>query len=112
VRAGKLRVLAVTSEKRLPYLPDVPTIAESGYPGFEFHGIMLLLAPAGTPRSIIDKLNGEIQSILQEPAVQATYVSSGADPLSGSPGDAAAVIRREVEVNGAIVRELGLSLDE
>jgi tripartite-type tricarboxylate transporter receptor subunit TctC len=112
IKAGKVRALAVASRERNPALPDVPTLAEAGFPDFQFHGIMLLLAPAGTPRGIVEIINREVQAILKEPAVRTTYLNSGADPISGSPEDAAAVIRREFEVNGAIVRELGLRLDE
>jgi tripartite-type tricarboxylate transporter receptor subunit TctC len=112
VKGGKVRALAVASKERNPSLPDVPTFAESGYAGFEFHGIMLLLAPAGTPREIVDLLNREVQAILRDPAVRTTYTASGADPVTGSPEDAAAVIRHEYEVNGAIVRDLKLKFDE
>jgi tripartite-type tricarboxylate transporter receptor subunit TctC len=112
IQAGKVKALAVASRVRNPSLPDLPTVAESGYPGFEFHGIMLLLAPAGTPRHVIDILNREVQAILKEPEVRASYAASGADPLSGTPEETAALIRRELEVNGGIVREFGLSLDD
>ena len=66
VRSGALRVLAVTTEKRLPELPDVPTIAELGYPGYEISSWQGVFAPAGTPKDIIDKLNGEIVAMLQD----------------------------------------------
>jgi tripartite-type tricarboxylate transporter receptor subunit TctC len=112
IQAGKVKALAVASPARNPSLPNVPTVAESGYPGFEFHGIMILLAPAGTPRSVIDILSREMRAILAEPDVRAWYASSGADPVWGTPEDTAALIRREYEINGGLVRELGLSLDE
>jgi len=112
IQAGKVKALAVASRARIATLPNVPTVAESGYPGFEFHGIMLLLAPAGTPRSIVDLLNREIRVILNEPEVRAFYASSGAEPVSGTPEETADLIRREFEINGGIVKELGLSLDE
>lgn len=112
IKAGKVRALAVASKERNPSMPNVPTFAESGFPGFEFHGIMLLLAPAGTQREVVDLLNREVQAILREPAVRTTYLNSGADPISGSPEDAAAVIRREMEMSGTIVRELGLKFEQ
>jgi tripartite-type tricarboxylate transporter receptor subunit TctC len=112
IQAGKVKALAVAAPVRNPALPNVPTVAESGYPGFEFHGIMILLAPAGTPRSVVDILNREMRAILAEPDVRAWYASSGADPLWGTPEDTAALIRREYEVNGGLVRELGIRLEE
>ncbi len=112
IQAGKVRALAVAASTRNASLPNVPTVAESGYPGFEFHGVMLLLGPAGMPREIVELLNRQIREILQEPEVRATYESSGADPVSGSPEQAAALLKTELEVNGAIVGEFGLTLDQ
>lgn len=112
IQAGKVKALAVAARARNPSLPHLPTVAESGYPGFEFHGIMVLLGPAGLPREIVDLLNRQIREILQEPEVRATYQSSGAEPLSGSPEETAALIKRELDVNGGIVREFGLTLDQ
>ncbi len=112
IQAGKVKALAVAAKARNPSLPQLPTVAESGYPGFEFHGVMVLLGPAGLPREIVDLLNRHIREILQEPEVRATYLSSGADPLSGTPEETAALIKRELDVNGGIVREFGLTLDQ
>lgn len=112
IQSGKVRALAVAARARNPSLPNVPTVAESGFPGFEFHGVMVLLGPAGLPRDIVELLNRHIREILQEPEVRATYQSSGADPLSGTPEETAALIKRELDVNGGIVREFGLTLDQ
>ena len=111
IRAGKVRALAVADLARNPSLPQVPTVAESGYPGFEFHAVMLLLGPAGMPREVVNLLNRQVWEILQEPEVRATYESTGADPVSGTPEEAAALIKKELDVNGGIVREFGLTLD-
>src|SRR6187397_3040533 len=97
VRSGALRVLAVTTEKRLPELPDVPTIAELGYPGYEISSWQGVFAPAGTPKDIIDKLNGEIIAMLQTPDVQARIIREGADPVGSSPEQWSARFRNEVE---------------
>lgn len=112
IQSGKVRALAVAARERNPSMPKVPTVAESGYPGFEFHGIMLLLGPAGMPREIVDLLNRQVREILQEPAVRATYQSSGADPVSGTPEETAALIKKELEINGGIVSEFGLTLEQ
>ena len=110
ILAGKVRALALASATRYAPVAQVPTVAESGYPGFEFHGIMLLLGPAGLPGNVVSTLSREIQAILQEPDVRAIYAASGSDPVFGSPDEVGALIRREIEVNGRIVRELGISL--
>ena len=71
IRSGTVRALAVTSIKRSPALPDVPTVAESGYPGFEVNEWLGVAAPAGTPRPIIDKLHAEIARFITQPATRA-----------------------------------------
>ena len=109
IKAGKVRALAVAGSRRNTALPDVPTFAEAGYAGFQFDASMLLLGPAGLPQEIVLLLNREIASILNEPDVRATYDASGAEPVSGSPEEAAALIRREIDVNGAFLKALGIS---
>ena len=78
-------MLAVTTEKRLPDLPDVPTIAELGYPGYEISSWQGVFAPAGTPKDIVGRLNGEIVRLLNEPEVAARITREGADPVGSSP---------------------------
>ena len=86
VQAGKLRALAVTSDKRSPLLPNVPTIAESGYPGFEASGWLGALFPAKTPSAIIERMYNEIAAVLKTPAIRDQLVSAGVEPvLSASP---------------------------
>lgn len=111
IRAGKVRALAVAQSHRNESVPDVPTFAEAGYPGFHFDGIMLLLGPAGLPGDIVTLLNREIASILKDPGVRAIYEKTGSSPISGSPEDAAALIKREMEINGGLIRELGVVLE-
>lgn len=86
VRAGTLRALAVTTEQRLPYLPDVPTIAETGYPGYEIASWQGVFAPAGTPANVIARINGELLAMLKTPTVRERMAREGADPV-GSPPD-------------------------
>ena len=111
LKAGKVRALAVASVERNHAVPEVPTFAEAGFPGFHFDATMLLLGPAGLPQDIVALLNREIASILQESDVRATYEATGSKPVSGSPQDAAALIKREMEINGGLVKELGIVLE-
>ena len=112
IQSGKLRALAVAGSIRNRALPQVPTVAESGYPGFEFHGTMMLLGPTGLPKEIVDTLNHEIGAILQEPDVRAFYEASGADPVFGSPAETAALIRREIDSTSALIRRLGVTPEQ
>jgi tripartite-type tricarboxylate transporter receptor subunit TctC len=111
IQAGKLRAIAVTTAKRFPLLPELPAIAESGYPGFEalaWNGIMV---PAGTPKPAIAKLNAEINAILKQPDVVARMNAQGFDLIGGTPDDLAALIRRETDTWAPVIRKLGLKVD-
>ncbi|MBI3528125.1 MAG: tripartite tricarboxylate transporter substrate binding protein [Betaproteobacteria bacterium] len=108
IKAGKLRALAVARAERNPALPDVPTLAEAGYPGCEFHATMLLLGPAGLPGEIISLLNKEIAAIMQEQEVRSFYETTGADPVYGTPEQVRALIARETEMNIALVKALDI----
>jgi len=109
VRSGALRVLAVTTEKRLPDLPDVPTIAELGYPGYEISSWQGVFAPAGTPKDVVDRLNGEIVAMLGTPEVQARITREGAIPVGSSPEQWSARFKNEVEKWAKVVKSAGLS---
>ena len=85
VKSGRLKALAVTSPKRAIVAPELPTIAESGYPGFEVRSWYGLLAPAGTPKTIIDKLSSQIAAVLRQPEVIAKLASDGAEPGGDTP---------------------------
>lgn len=111
VRAGRLRALAVTSAQRSAVVPDVPTIAESGLPGFEqsaWHG---LLAPAGTPPAIIGKLNDEIVRILRLPEIADRLAAQGVDVIASSPAEFAAFIRQDVAEYAKLVKTAGIRID-
>jgi tripartite-type tricarboxylate transporter receptor subunit TctC len=112
VKSGAVRALAVAGTKRNPALPEVPTFAEAGYPAFHYAATMLLLGPQGLPKHIVALLNREIASILKEPEVLAMYEAVGSEPVSGSPEDAAALIKREIDLTGSLVKELGISMDQ
>ena len=109
VRSGALRVLAVTTEQRLPDLPDVPTIAELGYPGYEISSWQGVFAPAGTPKDIIDQLNGEIVAMLKTPEVQARITREGALPVGSSPEQWSKRFKNEVDKWAKVAKSAGLS---
>ena len=111
VKAGTLRAMAVSSAKRSRVLPDLPTFAEVGLPSFDVALRYGLAAPAGTPRSIIERLNKELNAALASEEVQKRLESEGADSLPGSPEAYAADIDREEKKWGALVRKLNLKLE-
>ncbi|MBL0143225.1 MAG: tripartite tricarboxylate transporter substrate binding protein [Betaproteobacteria bacterium] len=111
VAGGRIRAVAVTSPKRMAILPDVPTIAESGYAGFEAATWSGLVAPAGTPRAIIDKLNAEANKALGRPEMVDKLKEDGSTPLGGTAQHFADFIRTENAKWGAVVREAGIKLD-
>ena len=111
VQAGKLRVLAVTSRTRLGLLPAVPTAAESGLPGFEAVLRYGLLAPAGTPQPIVDRLNLELRALALSDDVKQRIAGEGGDPLASSAQEYAIDIVTEGEKWGALIRKLNLRVD-
>jgi tripartite-type tricarboxylate transporter receptor subunit TctC len=108
VRAGSLRPLAVTGSKRLAALPDVPTVAEAGLPGYEYTGWTGIAAPAATPRPIVERLHAEIARIAASDEGRRWFEAAGAEPGIQSPEDFAAFIRAEHDKWGKVVREAGL----
>ena len=111
VKGETLRALAVTNPERSKLLPHVPTIAESGLPGFSAAIRYGLVAPAGTPRVIVERLNKELQAALAADDLRARLASEGAVPLPGTPEDYAAEIDREEAKWGALVRQLNLKIE-
>jgi tripartite-type tricarboxylate transporter receptor subunit TctC len=110
LQAGKLRALAVSGSKRFSQLPDVPTIAESGLPGFEAVLRYGLLAPAGTPQPIIARLNKELRALVSSDEVKKRIHAEGGDPLTSSPEEYAADIDREERKWAALIKQLNLKV--
>ncbi|NDY83351.1 tripartite tricarboxylate transporter substrate binding protein [Orrella sp. NBD-18] len=104
IKAGKLKALAVTSSQRVPQLPNVPTMVEAGVPGYDVMSWFGLLAPANTPKPIIDKLNQAIVEILKTPDVQQQIEAQGAIPTPETPAQFAAFIRNEIEKWNKVVQ--------
>ena len=111
LKAGKLRAVAVTSLKRSTALPDVPTVAEQGMPGFEVIGWFGVLAPAGTPAAIVERLNREVNQALRAPEVRQRMQDLGAAALGGTAEDFARLVSSETTRWGEVVRRLGLKAD-
>jgi tripartite-type tricarboxylate transporter receptor subunit TctC len=111
VRAGHLRALGVTGEQRTTSVPDVPTIAEAGVPGYEFSGWTGVVAPAATPRAIVERLQGEIAKIAAGDEARQWFASSGSDAGILSPQEFADFIRAEHTKLGKLIRDAGVRLD-
>jgi tripartite-type tricarboxylate transporter receptor subunit TctC len=111
VRAGRLRGLAITSVKRSAAMPEVPTVAEAGVAGYETASWYGVLAPAGTPRAIIEQLNREIARVVQMPDVRERLMSEGAEPAGGSPQEFAAHIKRELARWSQVIKQAKIKLD-
>src|SRR5262249_3223172 len=109
IRAGKLRALAVTSARRIPELPDVPTMVESGYPDLVSTSWTGLLAPAGTPREVIIRLNLQLNAGLNSPELRDVFAKRSSNVIGGSPQDFTALIKGDTAMWAPIVKTLGLS---
>ena len=111
VRQGQLNAIAVGSARRIPSLPDIPTIAESGVPGYEAYSWVGMIAPAATPKAVIARLNREIVDILKERDVAAKLNGQGALPVGDSPEQFAAYIKAEIDKWGAVVRSANIKVE-
>lgn len=109
VQTGKLRGLAVTSSKRVEQIPNVPTVAESGLPGFEVVGWFGIFAPAGTPAPIIGRLNTEINRILKEPQTRDQFAGHGLVPGGGTPDELGTFLKTELTRWGTLIRSIGIN---
>ena len=111
IKAGKLRALAVTTPQRISMLPEVPTAAEAGLPGFEVSSMFGILAPAGTPKEIVARLNTEITKLLAMPEVKEQLLTQGAYSVITTPEQATARIHREVEMWAKVIKEADVKPD-
>ena len=109
--AGKLRVLAVLDEKRVPQIPDVPTMAELGYPGLVGYNRYSLLAPTGTPRAVIETLNRVALQAMEGGALRDRQAADGASPGAVTPEQLGALLKADYEMWGGVIRRLGITLD-
>jgi tripartite-type tricarboxylate transporter receptor subunit TctC len=112
VKSGSLRALAILSARRSSALPDVPTVAEAGFPGFEADTLLGLLAPAGTPKTIVDLLNREIVAIVASPEVKERFDAIGFVPVANSPEEFATIIQAETIRWAKVVRDAKLKPEE
>ncbi|MFM9969805.1 MAG: Bug family tripartite tricarboxylate transporter substrate binding protein [Burkholderiales bacterium] len=108
VRAGKVRLLAVTSPTRLESLPDTPTLAEAGVPGYEVTIWFGMVAPAGTPRPIVDRLSREIVGIVRQPAFKAKFAEGGIVTTGSTPEEFAATIKKDIQKWPKVLRDAGV----
>ena len=111
VKSGKIRALAVTTAKRSPTVPDLPTVTESGVPGFDISTWYGVWAPAGTPKDIVNKVAGEMAKALQQPAVRERLAALGAEPVGNTPEEFAAYCQSELAKWSKIVKESGAKAD-
>jgi tripartite-type tricarboxylate transporter receptor subunit TctC len=110
VRAGKLRALAVTSKQRISAAPEVPTFEEAGVPGYEAIGWFGTVAPAATPRPIVNRLNAEIRAALAAPQIRERALAAGTEPLTNTPDEFAAMIREETKKWAEVIKAGGIRL--
>jgi tripartite-type tricarboxylate transporter receptor subunit TctC len=111
VRAGKLKALAIASERRSPLLPQTPTFAESGFPDFNVASWAGLFVPAGTPAPVVQRLHGGFAKALQSPEVAARFQELGAEPMGTGAAELAALLKREHDSFGKLIRELKITVN-
>ena len=108
IKAGRLRALASTAARRSKLLPDLPTVAESGYPGFEMIVWHALAVPAGTPRSVVQRIRNETLKAMQQPDVQTALGRQGLDPMTSTPEEMAARVKAEIAMWASVIKEAGI----
>jgi tripartite-type tricarboxylate transporter receptor subunit TctC len=111
IKAGKLRLIAVTTPKRLPQFPDVPTVSESGLSGFEFNSWFALMAPASTPKPILQKLHAEIVKAIADPAIKDQLFGLGLSPRGTSPDELSADLKTQFAKYGNLIKQANISTE-
>jgi tripartite-type tricarboxylate transporter receptor subunit TctC len=109
IRSGRLHAIAVTSEKRFPLTPDLPTVSESGLPGFETTAWQGLIAPAKTPPAVIKRLNAESVYVLNQPAMRERLTQNGAVAVASTPEELWAFARAQIEKWGKVIKAAGIT---
>jgi len=111
VKQGKLRAIAVTGDKRTPVAPEVPTVVESGVPGFVVTGLVLLLAPAGTPADAVAKLQAASARGMETPAMKERLATLGLDPVASTPAECGRFVQAEITKWAPVVKAAGMQAD-
>jgi len=111
VKSGRIRILGVTGSKRVPSLPDVPTVAEAGVPGFEEGNWQAVLVPSRTPRPVVNKLNQELVRIVRTPDVSEQILRVGANVIANSPDESAATIKADLKKYAVVIKALNIRLE-
>ena len=109
IRAGKVRLIGVTTPRRLPQFADVPTVSESGLMGFEFNSWFAMMAPAGTPKAIVQTLHTEIAKALADPEVREKLIAQGLSPRGTSPDELGRAMRAQLARYGALIKQAGIT---
>ena len=111
VKAGQVRALGTTGTKRSSVLPDVPTVAEAGVPGYETTIWLGIMAPKGTPQAVVDKLNAEIEKAVKQPALVAAWAKQGATPMTMSPADFGAYLDKDIAKWAGVIKTANIHID-
>jgi tripartite-type tricarboxylate transporter receptor subunit TctC len=111
IKAGKVKAIAISSPSRSPLVPDLPTVAEAGLPGFQSLVWFGLLGPAGTPKAVVDRVNAEMNKALQLPDIQARFTQMGFEPAGGSAADFAQAIQRDAQKWSKVIKDAGVKAE-
>jgi tripartite-type tricarboxylate transporter receptor subunit TctC len=111
IKSGRLKALGVTSARRSAALPEVPTFAEAGVPGYESIGWFGIVAPAGTPAAVLNRLNTELQAALNDPETRRRIIASGAEPMPGSSSEFRAMIESEIVKWARVIKSSGARIE-
>jgi tripartite-type tricarboxylate transporter receptor subunit TctC len=110
IKSGKVRLIGVTTPKRMPQFPDVPTVSESGLPGFEFNSWATLMAPAGTPPAIVHAMAAAVQKVLADPQVRDKLIAQGLTPRGTTPEELGTATRAQLAKYGALIKQNGITV--
>jgi tripartite-type tricarboxylate transporter receptor subunit TctC len=111
VRSGKVRAIAISAPKRSPELPELPTFAEAGLPGYDTNAWYSMHAPAGTPSEVVRRLNAELVAILKDADILARFKQLTTDPVGNSPEEFTAFVRSELDKYAKVIKAAGIKLD-